>query len=291
MMKKSLILIVAFFVSMSVFAQQEAKVLIGKANEALQAKNYLEAFDLYEKAMSDTAFARLNKSFNYNIALAAKGAEKNEAALKYFDKSIEIATSDASSGISIPKCYENKASVYVKLKDLPNALQNYEKAMELYPEKPGSLLMNAGGIAFNLSNYEKAIGYFDQAIAMGFKPEDALLNKAGAYKKMNNDSMYMETLLAGNAKFPENKKFSGTLSGIYVMEGNKLYKGGLDLLNATNKKLNEKKLKAEDAEYKNSIAKVNEEYAKAVEVLKKALALDPANVSAPKLIEACKPVK
>ena len=177
------------------------------------------------------------------------------------------------------------------MKDMANALLNYEKALELYPEKPGSLLMNTGTIAFNMGNFDKAISYFDQAIAIGFKPEDALLNKAAAYKKLNNDSLYMETLLVGNAKFPENKKFSGTLAGIYVTDGNKLYKGGLDILNATNKKLNEKKLKAEDAEYKNSIAKVNEEYAKAVEVLKKARALDPANVNAQELIDACKPVK
>jgi tetratricopeptide (TPR) repeat protein len=290
MMKKILFLVLAFFFSIAVFAQG-SKELISKANEALQAKNYTEAYDLYVKAMTDTAFARLNKSFNYNIGLAAKGADKNDAALSYFDKSIEIATSDPASGISIPKCYENKASVYIKLKDLTNALLNYEKALELYPEKPGSLLMNAGGIAFNLSNFEKAIGFFDQALAINFKPEDALLNKASAYKKLLRDSLYLETLLIGNAKFPENKKFSGTLSGIYLTDGNKLYKGGLDLLNATNKKLNEKKIKAEDAEYKNAIAKVNEEYAKAVEVLKKSLALDPANVNAQKLIDACKPVK
>jgi tetratricopeptide (TPR) repeat protein len=290
MMKKSLILIVAFFFPIAVFAQNAAE-LIKQANEALQAKNYTVAFDLYEKAMSDTAFARLNKSFNYNIALAAKGAEKNEAALSYFDKSIAIATSDPSSGISIPKCYENKASVYIKLKDMTNALLNFEKALELYTEKPGGLLMNAGGIAFNIGNFEKAIGYFDQALAIGFKPEDALLNKAAAYKKLLYDSLYLETLLVGNAKFPENRKFSGTLAGIYVTEGNTLYKSGLDMLNATNKKLNEKKLKAEDAEYKNAIAKVNDAYARAVEVLKKALALDPANVNAQKLIDACKPVK
>jgi tetratricopeptide (TPR) repeat protein len=289
MMKKSLFLVLSVFFAAYIYAQ-DANQLIKLAQDSVQAGKFAGAFLLYEKAMANPGDVKVKPSINFEIATTAIQAGKNEAALTYLDKAIEAGV-DTSNHINLVKCYQYKAQVYNKLKNLPNSLECYEKALEISTDKPGTLMFNAATLAFNLEKYEKAVGYFDQAFQSGYKPEDALVNKAMVYKKMNNDSAYMLTLLLGNEKFPANKKFSGTLAGIYVTDGNKLYKGGLDILNAANKKINEKKLKPEDADYKNAIAKVNAEYAKAVEVLKKALVLDPANANAQKLIDACKPVK
>ncbi len=289
-MKKSLSFVVAILFSLTAFGQDAAD-LINKANEALKANQYAEAFEMYDKAMSNLGDVQVPKSINFNIAFAAMQAEKNEAALSYFDKAIQAGTEDAASGINVSKCYENKAVIYNKMKDLPNALASFEKALELSEDKPGSLIMNTAVTAFKLGNYEKAISFFDQAYTAGFRPEDALMNKAMAYKKLDNDEGFKQTLVAANEKFPENKKIATALAGVYVGEGNALYKGGVEILNAANTKVNEGKLKTEDAEYKSELEKVKAEFGKATEVLNLAVKLDPANPNAQKLIDACNQLK
>lgn len=282
-MKKSFLLVAAILFTIAAVAQDAAE-LIKKANEAFKANLYAEAFDLFDKAMSNLGTVEVDKAINFNIAYSAMQAEKNEAAIKYFDKAIE-------AGTNVPKCYEFKALVYNRLKDLPNALLSYEKALEAVPEKPGPLLVNAANTAFRLENYEKALSYYDKAYEAGYKPEDVLFNKAMTYKKMNNNDAFKQTLITGNEKFPENRKFASALAAIYLGEGNALYKGGLDILNAVNAKVNSKKLKTDDPAYKAEVEKVNAEFAKAVEVLNTSLKLDPANPNTQKLIDACKPVK
>jgi len=283
MMKKSLLLVAATLFSCGAFAQDAAE-LITKANDALKAGQFLEAFEMYDKAMNNLGTVEIDKSINYNIAFAAMQAEKNEAALAYFDKAI-------AAGTNVSKCYEYKASVYNKMKDLPNALLNFEKALEVSEEKPGSLYLNAANTAYKLENYDKALTYFEKAYEAGFKPEDVLLLKAMTYKKMNNNDAFKQTLITGNEKFPENKKFSAALAGIYVGEGNSLYRGGVDILNAANARVKAGKLKTEDPAYKAELGKVNAEFAKATEILQAALKLDSTNPNVQKLIDACKPLK
>jgi tetratricopeptide (TPR) repeat protein len=289
-MKKSVSFLVLFFLVLAVFAQDAAK-MISQADSLAGLKKYVEAFDLYNKALTNLGQVKVKESINYTVATVALNAGKNEAAIAYFDKAIAAGIADTSLRIDVVKCYQYKGLVYGRLKDLPNSLASYEKAIELSPDKPGALYFNAGLISFNLEKYEKAIEYFDKSFAAGVKPEDALLNKANAYNKLKNDSLYLQTLQTGFDKFPANKNFSGKLAAICYTEGSKLYKSGLDILNATIKKVNDKKLKQEDAEYKNEIAKVNNLYSDAVVQLKKALEYDPANANAQKLIDACKPVK
>lgn len=282
-MKKSFLLIVAVFLGFAAFAQDAAE-MINKANEALKANKYAEAFDLYDKAMSNLGTVEVDKAINFNIGYAAMQAEKNEAALSYFDKAIE-------AGANIAKSHEYKGTVYNKLKDYPNALASYEKALEASEEKPGSLLLNAAITAYRLESFEKAINYFDLAYQAGFKPEDALLNKAMAQKKMGNDEAYKLSIETGATKFPANKKFSGALANLYVTEGNALYKEGVDVLNAANKKVTDGALKTDDDAYKAAVDKAKGEFGKAAEILDKAIKLDSANANALKLLEAINKVK
>ena len=282
-MRKCSLFVTALLFSVWAFAQDAAE-LINKANEALKANQFAQAFELFEKAMSNLGDVQVDKSINYNIAFAAMQAEKNEAALKYFDLAIE-------AGTKIPKCYEYKAGIYNKMKDYTNALANYEKAFELSEDKSGALMLNIAVTSFRLENYEKAITWFDKAYEAGYKPEDALFNKAGVLKKLNKNDEYKQALILGNEKFPENKKFSSSLAGIYFTEGNTIYKGGVDILNAANTKVNEGKLKTTDDAYKAELAKVKDEFAKAVELLDKVKQLDPTNTNAQKLIDAMSKVK
>lgn len=282
-MKRRILLVIAVFLGFAAFAQDAAE-MINKANEALKANKFAEAFELYDKAMANLGDVQVDKAINFNIGFAAMQAEKNEAALSYFDKAIE-------AGANVAKCYEYKGGVYNKMKDYPNALASYEKGLELSEEKPGALLLNAAITAFRLEQYEKAVKYFDLAYLAGFKAEDALLNKAMAQKKMNNEEGYKQTLVMGAEKFPANKKITGALANAYVGEGNALYKDGVDVLNAANKKVTEGTLKTDEDAYKTAVDKAKAEFKKALEVLDLAIKLDPENQNAKKLIEACNQVK
>ncbi len=282
-MKRRILLVIAVFLGFAAFAQDAAEML-NKANEALKANKFAEAFELYDKAMANLGDVQVDKAINFNIGFAAMQAEKNEAALSYFDKAIE-------AGANVAKCYEYKGGVYNKMKDYPNALASYEKGLELSEEKPGALLLNAAITAFRLEQYEKAVKYFDLAYLAGFKAEDALLNKAMAQKKMNNEEGYKQTLVMGAEKFPANKKITGALANAYVGEGNALYKDGVDVLNAANKKVTEGTLKTDEDAYKTAVDKAKAEFKKALEVLDLAIKLDPENQNAKKLIEACNQVK
>lgn len=282
-MKRSFLLVVAVFLAFAAFAQDAAEML-NKANEALKANKYLEAFELYDKAMANLGDVEVDKAINFNIGFAAMQAEKNEAALAYFDKAIE-------ANANVAKCWEYKGSVYNKMKDYPNALASYEKAIEVSVEKPGALLLNTAITAYRLESFEKAVKYFDLAYQSGFKPEDALLNKAMAQKKMGNDEAYKLSVETGVEKFPANKKFASALANIYVAEGNALYKDGVEVLNAANKKVTDGALKTDDDAYKAVVEKAKVEFGKAAEVLDKAVKLDPANANALKLLEAINKVK
>ncbi len=282
-MKKRILLAVAVFLGIAAYAQDAAE-LINKANEALKANQFAEAFELYDKAMANLGDVQVDEAINFNIGFAAMQAEKNDAALVYFDKAIE-------AGVNVAKCHEFKGTVYNKLKDYPNALASYEKGIEASEDKPGALLMNAAITAFRIEQFEKAIKYFDMAYQAGFKAEDALLNKAMAMKKMDNDEGYKQTLMVGVEKFPANKKIAGALANAYVVDGNSFYKAGVDVLNAANKKVNEGTLKTDEDTYKAEVDKAKEEFKKALEVLNLAVKLDPENANAKKLIDACNQVK
>jgi tetratricopeptide (TPR) repeat protein len=283
MMKKSFLLVVAVFVAFAAFSQDAAE-MITKANEALKANDFVQAFELYDKAMTNLGDVEVDKAINFNIGYAAMQANKNEEALSYFDKAIE-------AGANVSKCYEYKGSVYNKMKDYPNALASYEKALEVSEGNGGALLLNAAVTAYRLENFEKAVKYFDQAYQAGFKAEDALLNKAMALKKMDNDEAYKETLVTGAEKFPGNKKITGALANVYVQEGNALYKDGVEILNAANTKVNDGSLTTDDDAYKAEVEKAKAEFGKAAVVLENALKLDPENQNAQKLLEAINAVK
>lgn len=279
-MRKLFLILAAGFLSIAAMAQDAAD-MINKANEAMKNRQYPQAFELYDKAMSNLGDVEVDASINFNIGFAAMQAEKSEAAIKYFDKAIE-------AGANVSKSWEYKAAVYNKLKDPQKALESFEKAIETSEEDTGALSFNAAVLAFRLENFQKTVQYFDKAIAAGFRPEDAYFNKAAALKRMNDDAGYKAALVEANTKFPSDKKISGALANVYVSEGNDIYRGGAEILNKANQKVNDGAMTTEDAAYGAEVEKAKAEFRKAVELLENAKKLDPANANAQKLIEACK---
>jgi tetratricopeptide (TPR) repeat protein len=281
-MKKYFFLLAAVLLSFAALAQDAAE-LINKANEAMKSKQYAEAFDAYDKAMNNLGDVEVDAAINFNIGFAALQADKNEAAIKYFDKAIE-------AGANVSKSWEYKASAYNKLKNFELALESFEKAIETSTEDTGALSFNAAVLAFRLENFAKTAQYFDNAFKANFRPQDAIFNKAAALNRMGDSKGYKDALVAGNEKFPTDKKIAAALANVYVSEGNEVYREGAEILNTANTKANEGAYTTEDDAYKAEMAKAKAEFKKAMELLEGALKLDATNANAQKLIEAVKQV-
>ncbi len=276
---KKLFFISMFMIAAFAMSAQDAAEKITAANEALQGKDYAKAFELYDDAMKNIGDVQVDKSINYNVGFAAYKANKFEDAIKYFDVAIE-------AGANVAKCHEYKANAYNKLKDYPNAVASYEKAMEA--SGSSKLAYNAAIAAYKSSSFEKASGLFDKCIEEGNKIQNAYYYKALSQKKLGDNDMYKTVLAEGAEKFPADKKLGPTLAKLFVSEGNGLYKKGVEILNAANQKVNAGTMSTEDAAYTAEVDKAKAEFKAAAEVLEKAVKYDASNANASKLLDACK---
>ncbi len=281
-MRRFFLLIVFFLGAYAGFAQDAAE-MINNANEALKAKDYAKAFELYENAMSNLGDVQVDAAINFNIGFSAFQAEKYDAAIKYFDKAI-------AAEVNVAGSYEYEGNAYVKLNNYAKAIETYKKAIEAGAEEKGSIYYNAGIAAYKGKLYEQAVELFGSAVAENYNGETATYYKAVALKKLDKDEEYKQTLVEGAEKFPGADKITSALANIYVSEGNGLYKKGVAIINAVNEKVNAGTLKTTDAGYTAEVDKSKVEFKAALEILEKAKALDASNANADKLIEACKAV-
>jgi len=281
-MKKYLALAVLALISVAAYAQDAAE-LINQANEAMRNRQYPQAFEMYDKAMGNLGDVEVPNSIFFNIGFAAMQAEKNEEAIKYLDKAIE-------ADVNVSKSWEYKATIYNKTSSFDKALEAFEKALETADENVGALSFNTAVVAFRLQNFEKTVKYFDKAYAEGFRPQDALVNKASALNRMQDNEAYKATLEEGYSKYPDEKRITSALANIYVAEGNAIYQGGAQILNAANQRVNSGAITTEDDAYKAELDKAKAEFKKAMEILTKATTVDASNANASRLIEAIKPL-
>lgn len=97
-------------------------------------------------------------------------AEKNDEAIKFFDKAIEIE----------PKCKEawkKKADVFFKQERYCEADKSFDKAIEIDP-KYKNAWSGKGRILIERERYLEAICYFERALEIDKKYKGALYNKA-----------------------------------------------------------------------------------------------------------------
>ncbi len=259
---------------------QDAAEMLNQANEALIAKDYAKAFELYDGAMKNIGEVEVDAAINFNIGFSAVQAKKYKAAIPYFDKAI-------AAGANIAKSHEYKATAYSKLKDYAKSVASYEAAIESETGDKGSMIYNAAITAYKGKLYDKAVELFQKSIDAGYKPDGSYYYKAVVLKKLKKTDEYKQCLIEGAEKFPAYDKITSTLSKEYVSEGNALYKKGAAILNGANEKVNSGTLKTTDAGYATAVANAKVEFKAAVEVLEKATALDAANENAKKLLEAC----
>jgi tetratricopeptide (TPR) repeat protein len=230
--------------------------------------------------MKNIGDVQVDASINFNIGFAAYKSNNLEGAVKYFDKAIE-------AGTNVSKCHEYKAMAYNDKKDYANAVASFEQAIATATEGVDALNYNAGIAAYRGKMNEKAVGLFGKAYEMGFKGESSIYYKAVALKGLNKDVEYKAALLEGNTKFPGDDKIGKALAGVYVTEGNELYKKGAAIVSGANDKVNKGTLKTDDPAYIAEVEKSKVEFKAAIEVLEKAKALDATNKNVQTLLDAC----
>lgn len=146
---------------------------------------------------------------------------------------------------------------------------------------------NMGVCAYQIKNYEKAIGFFDESIKLDYKKQNAFLYKANAFKASKKDDEYKSTLEAALAAYPNDEKVKTALATIYLKEANVFYRNGAQILKDAAADVTANKYKTTDQQYKDADAKAKDEFKKALPIIEKALEFDPSNATAKQLKDAC----
>lgn len=279
-MKRILLLFVILFSVASIGFSQDAATLINNANAALKAKNYAQAFTLYESAMSNMGDTKVDDAINYNIGFAAFNAKKYSAAVKYLNKAV-------AAKANLPQTYELLGKTYTKLSKTKEAIDSYKAAIDAGNTDKGSLYYNSGIAAYKGKMYKEASDLFGKAAGENYNPDKSTYLKALAVEKTGDLAAYKKVLEDGVKAYPNSSKLKKSLSNIYVSEGNKIYKKGVEVLSKANAKVKSGAMKTTDDSYKNALAESKTIFSSAIKVLKQAVAIDSKNKNALTLINAC----
>jgi tetratricopeptide (TPR) repeat protein len=174
-------------------------------------------------------------------------------------------------------------------KDFKKALENYDKALAAWGNQPQNNIMinNAAACAYKLKEYPKAIKYFDLLIKANVQTEDTYFYKANSCKMIKKDEECVKTYTEGLAKFPESAKLKDGLCKYYRGEGKIHYINGTKIFKAATDKVNAQKLKPTDPAYLAEAAKAKKEFTAAVELIDKALSINPSDADSKTVKAAC----
>jgi len=182
------------------------------------------------------------------------------------------------------KDYKIEGAEAYKAKDYQKGFASFEQAIKMY-EAEGkidtTLYFNAGVCALKIESYEKCITYFDRSAQLGYKACTALLYKANALKKMDNNVEMEKVCNYGVTNCKENAdKFNELLFQYYL-------KSGLDIFNnAAKMQADITPLAKTDAEkYKSEMEKVKAEFTKSLPMLEKANKLIPTDENCKKALK------
>jgi tetratricopeptide (TPR) repeat protein len=281
-MKNLFLLMSALLFSFFSFAQDAADK-INQANEAMQSEDYARAYTLYDEAMKDLGDVEVPDAIFYNIGIAAYRSNNLEGAVKYFDKAID-------AGINVSKSHEFKALAYNENEDYEKAVASYEQAIATADDGAEALVYNAAIAAYRGELLDKAVELFSKSVENDFRGETALFYKAVTLRKQNKNDEYKATLEEGVQKFPNDDRISSALANVYVSEGNELYKKGVAILTAANQRVSSGAISTADDAYTAEVEKAKKEFRDAVNILDRALTLDPGNANAKKLKDASEAV-
>lgn len=135
---------------------------------------------LFNEALSDYNEAlRIKPESKYaynNIGCLYKDNEKQQEAIDYYVKAIELDTDN-----SFVNSYNNIADCFIDLKDYDKAFEYYNLGMNVMPQQD-SLYSNKGLLLKKIGRYNEAIEEFKKAIELDDKNTEYLENIAETYE-------------------------------------------------------------------------------------------------------------
>lgn len=268
-MKNRLFLVVfTVCISVFVFAQEKKAVdIMTEANQALEAKEYAKAVDLYEKV----------------LAIPEHGMDV---------ESINGALSQLK-----PIVIGDKASAALEKGEYNVAMELYKGLIKDYPakteivEKAGKSFFNKGAANYKANDFITAASCFTiSEKEFSFEAEKSAKYKEASLKKLAKQIVSEGKSLSDVTGVSDDNKviLKDAMAKVYVGDGNDQYKSSVEIINAANVKVQEGTLKTDDAAYTAELDKAKAGASNAIKVLEKALELDPTNANAQKLIDACK---
>ncbi len=267
---KKIVFVFAVCLSVLTYAQEKSGVeVMTEANQALEAKEYAKAIELYEKVLTIP---------NHGM---------DEASIKNALSQLKpIVIGDRASDALGKKDYETALSLYKGL------VNEFPEKIELN-EKAGKGFFNQGGANYKASDFVGAATCYTIA-EKEFKFD---IEKTSKYKEASIKKLAKQ--LAGEGKTSaevaglsdENKTYlKENIAKAYVSDGNDQYKSSVEIINVANTKVKEGTLKIEDDAYIAEINKAKEGASNAIKILEKAIQTDASNTNAQKLIDACKAI-
>ncbi|MGQ9617963.1 MAG: tetratricopeptide repeat protein [Candidatus Aminicenantia bacterium] len=131
-----------------------------KGNEEFQKGNFEDAEKSYKEALS---LEPQEPIYLYNLAITLIREGKDDEALTYLQKMLEIQLNSYSANKAVAEIYSRKGNY-------EEAGKFYRKAVELSPNDPDAFY-NLGACLKNTSNYKDAMDAFEKAVEL--KPDFA----------------------------------------------------------------------------------------------------------------------
>lgn len=205
----------------------------------------------------------------------------------------------------------------LKAKDYAGAFTKYSEYLKMTDYQDTVRIFNCGFCADQIDNHAEAARFFDLSIKNKYNEDDAYVGKAKAYREMNKAAEFTATVEEGLKAFPKNQNLEKMLYVYCIKSGQAAQKAKKldqaedlyeEVLVVSNAKYKENALYSLGAMYYNSgattlqtvtplatsdpdkykteKAKADAELKKAKGYLDQALAINPQNANAKKLVDA-----
>jgi len=181
---------------------------------ALAAEKFLRASEINPKSLQ--AWRNLGASYD---------------AIGDYEKAISVYSTAKSVSPIDPKILLALAGIYSKMKKPQEAMREYEEVLKLQPESPTpqppaveagqveQALVGVGNAAWQLGQNEKAVEYFQKALALNLRNYEAILGIGLAMLKMEQWEKAEENLRKALEVKPDSKEAHYNLAVLFQSKG------------------------------------------------------------------------
>lgn len=180
--------------------------------------------------------------------------------------------------------YKNEGNAAVREKNYQAALESYKQAITMWGDSADAMTVyNAADCAKRLNEYDTAINYYNQAVALNYKADFATYYIAEVYGKQGKIEERIALLEDAATKYTEGKVSSFIKKGLakeYTAKAMASYKAGSAILAECQS--------AKPEQYDAIKARAAEKFQEAKPWVDKTIAVDPENANAQSILNGIK---